>query len=346
MELAELHQRHTFRLIDAPPPSDPSPGEIQVRVSAVGICGSDVHNFSEGGVGDSPCVYPMVLGHEPAGVVSKTGTGVTGWSIGDPAILEPALYCYHCEYCLTGHHNVCANIRFLSTVGEPGFFREFVNLPAHNLLPLPGNLSAGEGTIVEPLAVVLHSLSIGKIRSGETAAVFGAGPIGLLTIAALKLSGAARIWSIEPVAERRELARHLGADAVVDPSQTDPVQQINGDTGKRGVDVTFDCATKGNTTNQCLYATRNAGRVVITGIASESFISLDANAMRRKELPILTVRRSNHDSETALKLLTEEPRRFVPILTHTRPLSDIQSSFEQLESHSGGAAKIVLTPHS
>jgi L-iditol 2-dehydrogenase len=344
MQLAELHQHHTFRLIDAPSLPDPAPGDMQVRVTAVGICGSDVHNFSAGGVGDIRCVYPMVLGHEPAGVVTKIGQGVTGWSVGDRAILEPAIYCYHCEYCLTGHHNVCANIRFLSMVGEPGFFREFVNLPAHNLLPLPSNLSPGEGTIVEPLAVIVHSLKIAKIHAGETVAVFGAGPIGLLTIAALKLAGVARIWSIEPVAERRELALTLGADAVIDPVQVDPVKQILADTGKRGVDAAFDCAAIGNTTNQCLYVARNAGRVIITGIAIESFVSLDLNPMRRKELPVLTVRRSNGDSEAALKMLTAEPRRFVPILTHTRPMSEIQSSFEQLESYSGGAAKIILTP--
>jgi len=344
MQLAELHQRHAFRLIDAPPPPDPAPGEVQVRVTAVGICGSDVHNFADGGVGDSPCIYPMVLGHEPAGVVAKIGAGVTGWSVGDPAVLEPAIYCYHCEYCLSGHHNVCARVRFLSTVGEPGFFREFVNLPSTNLLPMPGNLSPAEATIVEPLGVVLHSLNIGAVRAGETAAVFGAGPIGLLTIAALKLSGVRRIWSIEPVAERREIARALGADAVIDPAQTDPVGEILGDTGQRGVDVALDCATKQNTMNQCLYVTRNAGRVVITGIPVESFVSLDVNPMRRKELPILNVRRSNHDSETALRFLTADPRRFVPILTHTRPLSEVQNSFEQLESYTGGAAKIVLNP--
>lgn len=344
MQLAELYQHRAFRLIDAPEIPAPGPGEIQVRVTAVGICGSDVHNFSEGGVGDTACVYPMVLGHEPAGTVSKIGPGVSGWSVGDAAVLEPALYCYHCEYCRTGHHNVCAGIRFLSTVAEPGFFREFVNLPAQNLLPLPPNLSPAEGTIVEPLAVALHSLTLAAFRIGETAVVFGAGPIGLLTIASLKLSGVSRLWAIEPVASRRELAATLGADAVIDPSQTDPVRQILADTGKRGVNVSFDCAAKQNTTNQCLYVTRNAGRVVITGIAPESFISLDANPMRRKELPVLTVRRSNHDSETALHLIAAEPRRFVPILTHTRPLTEVQSSFEQLESYSGDAVKVVLTP--
>lgn len=344
MQVAELYQQHSFRLVDGPSIPAPGPGEVQVRVSAIGICGSDLHNFSEGGVGDLRCTYPMVLGHEPSGVVARIGPGVTGWTIGDPAILEPALYCYHCEYCLTGRHNVCANIRFLSNSGEPGFFREYVNLPAHNLLPLPENLSAAEGTIAEPLAVILHSLNLAAIRTGETAAVFGAGPIGLLTIASLKMSGVARVWAVEPVAERRELARTLGADAAIDPRQTDPVQQILADTGKRGVDVSFDCAAKDNTTNQCLYVTRNAGRVMIIGIATQSFVSLDLNPMRRKELPILTVRRSNHDSETALKLLSAEPRRFVPMLTHTKPLTEIQSAFEQLEAYRDGAVKVILTP--
>src|SRR5271165_5240339 len=140
MIVAELANQHEFRLLDSPTISDPGPGEIQVAVKSVGICGSDLHYFNEGGIGDARNVYPMVLGHEPAGVVTKTGPGVSGWSKGDSAVLEPAVYCYHCEFCMTGHHNVCNNLRFLSTPGDPGFFREFVNLPAHNLLPLPRNL--------------------------------------------------------------------------------------------------------------------------------------------------------------------------------------------------------------
>ncbi|HEX3876324.1 MAG TPA: alcohol dehydrogenase catalytic domain-containing protein, partial [Bryobacteraceae bacterium] len=136
MIAAELTGVRQFRLAEFPD-QPPAPGEVQVRVEAVGICGSDVHYYSEGGIGDTPCVYPMVIGHEPAGTVVKCGEGVTGWSAGDRAALEPALYCYHCEFCRTGHHNVCANIQFLSTPRLPGFFREFVNLPVANLLPLP-----------------------------------------------------------------------------------------------------------------------------------------------------------------------------------------------------------------
>ena len=252
MLVAELSSSHQFRVTDTPPVSDPGPGQIQVAVKAVGVCGSDLHYFSDGGIGDARCLYPMVLGHEPAGVVLKTGPGVSGWSAGDRAVLEPALYCYHCEFCMTGRHNVCANIRFMSMPDEPGFFRELVNLPARNLLPLAKTLSDAEGALAEPLAVILHSMHLAAPRPGETAAVFGAGPIGLLTIAMLKLSGVGRIWSVEPVAARRELARVMGADVVIDPSATDPVREILHDSSKRGVDIAIDCAATGDTINQCV----------------------------------------------------------------------------------------------
>jgi len=215
MLVAELVAQRQFHLTEKPV-EDPDPGEVQVRVGAVGICGSDIHSYAEGAVGDTPCEFPMVLGHEPSGTIVKTGTGVTGWAPGDRAALEPALYCYHCEFCRTGHHNVCANIQFLSNPGHPGFFREFVNLPVSNLIAIPRELSLELATIVEPLAVAMHSMKFAQIQAGETVAVFGAGPIGLLTIACLAVAGAGRIWAIDPVPHRRELAHHMGAHATLD----------------------------------------------------------------------------------------------------------------------------------
>ena len=342
MLVAELSNPHEFRLAEVPSLEDPEPGQIQVAVKAVGVCGSDLHYFSEGGIGDARCLYPMVLGHEPSGEVLKIGSGVSGWSAGDRAILEPAMYCYHCEFCMTGRHNVCANIRFMSMPGDPGFFRERVNIPARNLLPLAKNLSYAEGALVEPLGVAVHSMSLGSPRAGETAVVFGAGPIGLLTIAMLKLSGIRRIWAVEPIAARRDLARVLGADAVLDPATIDPVHEVLKDTSKRGVDLAIDCAAKGDSINQCVDAARNAGRVIVTGIPSEDHISLAFHIMRRKELSFLSVRRSNHDSETAARLLEAYPARFAPILTHERPVAQIQQAFEISEKYADGVGKMTL----
>src|SRR5215469_418160 len=171
MLVAELIAPRQFRLTEQSI-EDPGPGEVQVQVGAVGICGSDLHSYAEGAIGDTPCLYPMVLGHEPSGTVVAVGSGITGWSPGDRAALEPALYCYHCEFCRSGRHNICANIRFLSNNHLPGFFREFVTLPAQNLLPIPDSLPLDVATLVEPLAVAMHSLKFAAIQLGETVAVF------------------------------------------------------------------------------------------------------------------------------------------------------------------------------
>src|SRR3954463_1176270 len=253
MRAAQLIAPGTFR-IAAMPIEDPGPGEVQVRIEAVGVCGSDLHAYSDGGVGSTPNVYPMVLGHEPAGRIVKTGVGVSGFVAGDRGALEPALYCYHCEFCLTGHHNVCANIRFLSNPHYPGFFRELVNLPAVNFLPIPSGMSFDEASLAEPLAIALHSLRLASIHSGETVAVIGAGPIGLLTIAALRAAKAARIWAVEPLAHRRELARGIGADVAIAPGEAS--KEILSDTDYRGVDCAIDCAAGEHTTGQAILIAR------------------------------------------------------------------------------------------
>jgi len=152
------------------------------------------------------------MGHEPTGVVVKMGPAVTACSPGEPAAIEPAVYCYRCEFCLAGYHNLCANMRFYSSPGEPGFFREYVNVPVESILPLPDGVGFVQGTLFEPLAVVLESMKLAALNPLETAAVFGAGPIGLMTILMLKMRGAGRIWTVEPVPHRREMARATGAE--------------------------------------------------------------------------------------------------------------------------------------
>lgn len=342
MIVAELTAARQFQIKDIPH-RDPGPGEVQVRVKSVGICGSDLHYYFEGGIGDTSCIFPMVLGHEPSGEIVRLGSGVSGWAVGDRAILEPALYCYHCEFCMAGKHNVCEHLRFLSTPSDPGFFREYVNLPLPNVIPLPPSMSFEAGTLCEPLAVVLHSMKFADPRAGETVAVFGAGPIGLLTLSVLRLSAAGRIIVIEPVAHRRQLALSLGADAVIDPNAEDVVRRIRQDTGNRGVDLVIDCAAKGGSMNHSLFAARNAGRVVYTGIPSEMVVPMEFHEMRRKELTIYNVRRSNHETLLAMQLLVEHPERFLPVLTHQRPLEKIAAAFDMLEHYEDGAAKVTVS---
>ncbi|HVT97302.1 MAG TPA: alcohol dehydrogenase catalytic domain-containing protein [Acidobacteriaceae bacterium] len=341
MRAAELIAPLTFRLTEMPI-DEPGPGEVQVHVEAVGVCGSDLHAWSEGAVGSTPNVYPMVLGHEPAGTIVKAGAGVSGFTPGDRGALEPALYCYHCEFCLSGHHNVCANIRFLSNPHHPGFFREFVNLPVANFRPIPATVSFEEAALAEPLAIGIHSAQLTSIRPGETVAVIGAGPIGLVTIAALRAAGAERVWAVEPLAHRRELARAIGADAALEPAEA--VAEILHATGQRGVDCAIDCAAGEETTSQAIQLARNAGRVALTGIHSTPFVAMDGSAMRRKELTIFNVRRSNHETEKAIRLLEAHPGWFRPLLTHTRDIDHIDEAFTIAGQYRDNVGKMTIRP--
>jgi L-iditol 2-dehydrogenase len=272
----------------------------------------------------------------------RAGPGVTGWTAGDRAALEPALYCYHCEFCVSGRHNICERVRFQSSAGVPGFLREYVNLPAGNLLALPHDVELEQGTLFEPLAVVLHAMKFVALQPMETAAVFGAGPIGLLTIAVLKMSGAGRIWAIEPVGYRREMAIKAGADGAIDPLAVSATDEILRDTKGRRVDVTIDCAARQNSMNECAETTRNGGRLIVIGIPHQLESPFNWHLARRKELIIHNVRRSNRESETALQLLSEHADRFHSLFTHALPLEHVQSAFEMLRDHSDGAGKVVI----
>ena len=333
MLTAQLTGVRQFTLVEQEP-QDPQPHELQVRVAAVGICGSDMHSYAEGGVGDSPCRYPMVLGHEPSGVVLKVGSGASGWQVGDYGALEPAIFCYHCEFCLRGQHNLCAKLRFMSTPGEPGFFREVVNVPAHNMLPVTANVSVEEASLMEPLAVVLHTVLLGSFRAGESALVMGAGPIGLLTVSALKLFGAKRVWAVEPVKHRREMALAMGATAAFDPSDPE-IHKLN-------VEIAFDCAAKAATVNECLVAVKPSGRVVLTGIHSEPQVPFNIHVMRRNEISVFGVRRSNNEAEDARDLLQGHISLFSPLITHKRKLEDIGAAFHLNESYSDGVGKMLI----
>ena len=336
MLVAQLTAPREFRLVHQDI-EDPGPGEVQVRVDAVGVCGSDVHSYAEGGIGDTPSQFPMVLGHEPAGTVVKTGTGVTGWSVGDRAAFEPGIYCYHCEFCRSGRHNICENIRFLSNPGIPGFFRDFVNLPAGNLQAIPPSLSLPQATLIEPLAVALHSMKFAAAGPSDGAVVFGAGAIGLLTIASLRAGGVKRIWALDPVPHRRELALHIGAHAALDPEERETIPKV---------ECAIDCAAKEHTTNWAIRAAKHGGRVVLTGIHSGALVPFETSHMRRKELTIFNVRRSNHEEHEALALMTEHPDWFAPIVTHSRSLEAISEGFRIAEFYEDGVGKLVIQPNS
>lgn len=320
-------------------PPDPGAGEALVKLRAVGICGSDMHWYLEGGIGSYRAVYPQVLGHEPAGEIVAVGKDVAAISPGQRVALEPAITCGHCEFCLSGRHNNCVASLFMGSPQMPGLFREYAVVPARNLVPIPARMSFAQATVIEPLSVILHILELVDIRLGDTVAVLGAGPIGLLTAMVARIAGASRIFIADRVPHRLQLATDMCAGVCVNTNSESLLQAVLDHTAGRGVDIVFDAAPQ--TVNTGIAIARLGGRVVLIGIPVESEMQIDIMTAMFKELNIQTVKRSNHNAHAAIELL-ESGRISDKLITHRLPLEQTPAAFETLAGYADGVGKVVI----
>src|SRR5438093_4307404 len=310
-----------------PTPPDPGAGEVMVRLRAVGICGSDMHWYKEGGIGGSRAAYPSVLGHEPAGEIAAIGKGVDAVHVGQRVAVEPAITCGHCEFCRSGHHNNCVSSIFMGSPQMHGLFREYAVMPQRNVVPIPDAMSFVAATILEPLSVILHILELTDIRLGDTVAVMGAGPIGLLMASVARIAGASRMFIADRVPHRLQLAREMGFECAVEIGRFQ--QSVMDETRGRGVDVVFDAAAALETINLSIAVARLGGRVVLVGIPSEPELNIDIHTAMAKELNIQTVKRSNHNAHGAIELM-ESGRIGDQVVTHRLPLEKTPEAFELL----------------
>lgn len=342
MKAALLYKPFDMRVEEIPEPRIERPDDVLVRVRYVGICGSDVHYYVEGRIGDVSLQGPFIVGHEPSGEVVEVGPAVESLKPGDRVAIDPAINCGACEQCLEGNPNLCHNIRFFGTPPQQGALREYLVHPERLLFKLPDGVSLLGGAMLEVYGVAIHSVDLGKLRAGCDVAVLGGGPIGISTMQVAKLSGAARVFLSEPIPERREIARKLGADIVIDPSQADPVELIMDMTGGRGVDVVFEAAGVPETIRQSVEICRRGGTVVLIGIPSDDTISFRASAARRKGLTLKMVRRMKNVYPRAIKLAESGLIDPESIVTHKFPLERAKEAFETVRGRRDGVLKAVI----
>ena len=211
MHVARLHAVGDLRVADEPVPAT-EPGTSLVRVTAVGICGSDLHWWTEAGIGDAKLDRPLVLGHEAAGIVEA------GPRRGERVAIDPAIPDETCPQCRAGYRNLCPQVRFAGHGSQDGALREFLTWPSAHLVPLPDGLTDADGAVLEPLGVAIHALDLGHLRIGGAAAVIGCGPIGLLLVQLLRAAGAASVVAVDPLPHRRDAATRAGANVTADPA--------------------------------------------------------------------------------------------------------------------------------
>jgi L-iditol 2-dehydrogenase len=322
-------------------PDGPRAGELLVRMRAVGLCGSDLHWWAGGRIGSTQAVYPQVLCHEPVGEVVEVGAGVTAFKPGDLVGMEPSITCGHCEYCLMGRHNLCSASRFMGNPNVEGFLRDYVVVPQHNADLIPAGVTIDQATLMEPVAVWMHVFELAPVRVGETVAVLGAGPIGLLGVAMAKAAGAELVLACDRAADRVRLAEDMGADVALNTCEDDFLDVVMQRTNGRGVDVVYEAAGSPDTINLGLKCARPAGRVVVIGLPEKLNFEVDLHTALGKELNIQMMRRSNHRSRPAVALLAAGG---VPtsLITHRLPIAQAQQGFEMCRSCADGVGKLIF----
>jgi L-iditol 2-dehydrogenase len=329
MRVARLFGPGDLRVLDEAAPLDRPAGHSLVRMTAVGLCGSDLHWFGEGGIGDAQLAHPLVLGHEFAGVIEE------GPRAGTRVAVDPAIPDFTCETCRAGHPNLCPDVRFAGHSTQDGGLRELLIWPDDRLHPLPDAISDAGGALLEPLGVAIHAFDLGHVRIGATVAVVGCGPIGLLTVQLARAAGATAIVAVEPLEHRRKAALDLGADAVVTPAEAATIAGT--------FDVSFEIAGTDAAVDTAMHLAKPGARVVLAGIPDGDRTSFSASLARRKGLSLIMVRRMKEVYGRAVALVERGLVDVEALVSDRYPLDQATEAFTAAVRREG--LKTVVLAH-
>ena len=320
----------------------PRENEVLVKLEYVGICGSDLHYYETGAIGDYVVKPPFVLGHEPGGTVVEVGKNVSHLHVGDRVALEPGKTCGHCEFCRTGRYNLCQDVVFFATPPVDGVFQEYVAHEAALCFKLPDNVSTLEGALIEPLAVGFHAAIQGGARAGQTAVVMGAGCIGLVTMMALKAMGVSKVYMVDIMEKRLQKAMELGADGVINGACENVVKEVRRLTGGKGCDLAVETAGTETTKVQTIQMTKKGAVIVLVGYSKSGEMTLPLSLALDKELTFKTVFRYRHIYPMAIEAVASGRVNLKGIVTDLFDLDEAQKAMDYSVNHKADIVKAVI----
>ena len=346
MVAARLHGARDIRVQNVPSPLEPGPNQVTLAVRAVGICGSDLHTYIDGRLGETNLMSPLILGQEFAGVILRVGEGAmdgTGWplAVGTRVCVDPAQACGRCDLCQNGHPNLCRNLHFCGLWPDDGAMCQYINVPGDTCFPMPDSIDLAQGPLLETLGVALHTVDLAKVRVGNSVAIIGAGPIGLCILQVLRLAGADPIFIADKLAPRCALARRW-TDKVIDCTAADPVEFIGRATQGQGVDIAIEAAWADSSIQQSADMLRPGGRLVLVGIPGDDRLQLKHSTARRKGLDIRMVRRMKHVYPRAIQLVQEGKIDLGPLISHRFPLERAAKALSLNAAYADGVVKVIL----
>ncbi|MGN0355667.1 MAG: NAD(P)-dependent alcohol dehydrogenase [Muricoprocola sp.] len=320
----------------------PAANEVLVKVEYVGICGSDLHYFESGRIGDFVVEPPFVLGHEAGGTVIEVGSEVKHLKIGDRVAMEPGKTCGECEFCKQGKYNLCKDVVFFATPPVDGVFQEYVAHEAALCFKLPDNVSTMEGALIEPLAVGMHAANQGGAHLGQTAVVTGSGCIGLVSMLALKAMGVSKVIVVDIVEKRLQKALNMGADYVINGKEEDTVARIMEITGGRGFDLGIETAGSSLTASQQIKAANKGATIVFVGYSPSGEMTLPMGMALDKELTFKTIFRYRNIYPMAIEAVASGKINIKDIVTDYFELDDIQNALDACVNNKAEIVKGVI----
>ncbi|MEO1663550.1 MAG: NAD(P)-dependent alcohol dehydrogenase [Chloroflexota bacterium] len=328
--------------IDERPVPQPAADHLLIRVQAAGICGSDMHYYKDGHIGDWWIKQPHVLGHEFAGEVAAIGADVTGFTIGERVAIEPIIPCGACSSCGAGLYNLCLNLKFTGSPHTDGAFQEYVQVRPRFAHPIPDHMPFELAALVEPTSIAVHAVRRSRLTVGDSVAVIGAGPIGLLTLAVAKASGAAHTIITDMDEARLEMAQALGADVVLHAAGN-VEREIMAMTDDRGVDVAFEAVGLPATIETALRVVRAGGNLTLIGVTPEKTVPFNLMLAQAKEVDIAPVYLGRDAFPAALELLASGRVNGQAIITHRFPLMDMATAMDTAVQRKDNAVKVIVT---
>lgn len=316
--------------------------EVLVKLEYVGICGSDLHYYETGAIGDYVVEPPFVLGHEPGGTVVEVGKNVKHLKVGDRVALEPGKTCGHCEFCKTGRYNLCPDVVFFATPPVDGVFQEYVAHEAELCFKLPDNVSTLEGALIEPLAVGFHAAIQGDAHLGQKAVVMGAGCIGLVSMMALKARGVSEVYVVDIMEKRLEKALELGATGVINGAKEDVLERVKELTDGAGMDLVIETAGTEITTRQAIHMAKKGSNIVLVGYSKTGEMTLPMSLVLDKELTFKTVFRYRHIYPMAIDAVAAGKVNLKGIVTDVFRLDEAQKAMDYSVNNKADIVKAVI----
>ncbi len=347
MLAARLHGPRDLRVERVPHPGPPGAGEVLLRVSCTGLCGSDLHSYLDARIGDTPVEAPLILGHEFSGVVEEVGPDACDGRFeplrrGVRVAVDPAQPCHRCESCEQGHPNLCRRLHFCGNFPDGGSLCQWMRTPAHSCFPVPDEIDDEAAALLEPLGVAIHAVDLAKLRVGFSAAILGAGPIGLLILQMAGLAGADPIFVSDKLPWRLRKAKRFGG-IPVNVEEEDPVARVRQETHGRGVDVAIEAAWADDSVAQAAAMAKLGGRLVLVGIPGDDRLTMKHSMARRQGLTILMSRRMKHAYPRAIELGRRGAVDLRGLITHRFPLAEAAEAFRLNSAYGKGIVKVMIT---